>query len=173
MFVRKNPAGRSLVASMLLVACLAGPAAAQSVFRQPVRQPVRNPAPSLSPDRARAPVSHRPFEMVDPATGRSVGPSAELTRPNGARVEAADYYAALNQFDRHVNARGYSLRGHETTIPLGRVPMDMGRLNDRAREMQGAPRAAAATQLPDANEPVFGTILGAASGRRHAVARLR
>ncbi len=57
----------------------------------------------------RAPIKFTPFDMVDPNTGKPVRPD-DWIEVNGVRVKAGEFYRRLNEMERWLNERGYSLR---------------------------------------------------------------
>ena len=57
----------------------------------------------------RAPLPFKPFEILDPATGRQIAPTTVLTLPNGEKITAEQYYTELNKLEKGFNDLGYSL----------------------------------------------------------------
>ncbi len=57
----------------------------------------------------RSPIKFTPFDMVDPNTGKPVSPD-DWIEVNGVRVKAGEFYRRLNEMERWLNERGYSLR---------------------------------------------------------------
>lgn len=57
----------------------------------------------------RNPVAFTPFEMLDPNTGKPISADT-IIEVNGVKMRAGDYYRQLNEMERWLNERGYSLR---------------------------------------------------------------
>lgn len=57
----------------------------------------------------REPVVFTPFEMLDPNTGKPISADT-IIEVNGVKMRAGDYYRQLNEMERWLNERGYSLR---------------------------------------------------------------
>lgn len=109
---------RSIGASAATLLLLTAPAIAQNE-KQP--DPVKIVVESQDPVkidygwelRPRTPVQFTPFEMVDPNTGRPVRPD-DMISIGSLRMRAGDYYRQLNEMERWLNERGYSLRTDST-----------------------------------------------------------
>lgn len=63
----------------------------------------------------REPIAFTPFEMVDPNTGKPISPDM-IIEVNGTKMRAGDFYRQLNEMERWLNERGYSLRT-DTVFP--------------------------------------------------------
>ncbi len=68
------------------------------------------PAADFTSIPRRPPIPFVPFAMIDPSTGRAVLPGSNIRLANGKIVNAGSYYAALNQYEKILNASGYTLR---------------------------------------------------------------
>lgn len=71
----------------------------------------------------REPIEFKPFEMIEPGTGKPVAADAELTLPDSQKVRAGDYYSMLNRTERELCALGHTLRGPEKTIVLQKTTL--------------------------------------------------
>src|SRR4030095_7540163 len=49
--------------------------------------------------RKQAPLSYKPFPIVEPGTGQPIPPDTILTLPDGKKVKAEEYYAELNKIE--------------------------------------------------------------------------
>lgn len=58
------------------------------------------------------PIAFIPFEIKD-GTGKLVSPTDMITLSNGKTVVAGDYYKQVNEIEKDLNAKGYSLRNKE------------------------------------------------------------
>lgn len=99
-----------------------GPALAQGP-RPVIKKPTVKGklSPNQIRENRRPAISFKPFDMVDPTTGKPVAGSAVITLPhNGKKVTAQQYYAQLNQIEQWLNQRGYSLR--QRTPSNNRIP---------------------------------------------------
>ncbi|MBP9097461.1 MAG: hypothetical protein KBF74_01495 [Ferruginibacter sp.] len=58
------------------------------------------------------PIAFAPFEIKD-GTGKLVSPTDMITLSNGKTVVAGDYYKQVNEIEKDMNAKGYSLRNKD------------------------------------------------------------
>jgi hypothetical protein len=68
-------------------------------------------SPNQIRENRRPAIPFKPFDMVDPQTGKPVAGNTVITLPhNGKKVNAQQYYTQLNQLEQWLTQRGYSLR---------------------------------------------------------------
>jgi len=86
-------------------------------FAQRPRPVIKRPtvkgklSPNQIRENRRPAIPFKPFDMVDPKTGKPVAGNTVITLPNnGKKVTAQQYYAQLNQVEQWLTQRGYSLR---------------------------------------------------------------
>ncbi|MFL6277756.1 MAG: hypothetical protein ACJ74G_21420 [Blastocatellia bacterium] len=96
------------------------------------------------------PIAFKPFEMLDPQTGRPISPDAMLTLPDGKRITAREYYSQVNRLEQGFNQLGYTLRqtanvrteklvtptGTIDVVRLQQVPLDESRLQVQSQQIK-------------------------------------
>jgi hypothetical protein len=85
-----------------------------------------------------------PIPMIDPNTGREVGPDFPIKLPNGKVQAAGPYYQDLNRFEQFLNQHGYSLRQGEDSEKVKLAELDNNPALLR-RQMERTPRP---TRMP-------------------------
>jgi len=99
----------------------------------------------------REPIDFKPFEMIEPGTGKPVAADAELTLPDNQKVRAGDYYAMLNRTEQDFCALGYTLRGPEKAIVLQKSTLP----TDLLQEQQAEHEAELLKVTPEAQAAAF------------------
>lgn len=74
-----------------------------------------------------------PFEMKD-GSGKSVAPTEMIKLSNGKTVVAGEYYKQLNDFERALNAKGYSLR-KKNDVLRSEISLDKKLYDARLKKM--------------------------------------
>src|SRR5438552_5118192 len=93
--------------------------------------------PNATRINKRQPILFKPLEMVDPATGKSVSPDYPIKLPSGKQITAGEYYAKVNEIERHLNEQGYSLRD-KNTVFVQEVAIDEGLLSKQKKTAEAA-----------------------------------
>ena len=88
--------------------------------------------PNLIRVNRREPIPFVPFEMQDPATRRVIAPNTMLTLPDGKRVQADEYFAALNRIEKGLNDLGYSLRNMPDRLVLQETIVNTSELRQQS-----------------------------------------
>ncbi|MCU1331902.1 MAG: hypothetical protein JWM08_894, partial [Candidatus Angelobacter sp.] len=111
-------------------------AAADTIRKPTVRGTLNR---SMVETLSRQPIAFKPFEMVDPATRKSIPPTAILALPNGKKPTAKQYYDELNTFEKWLSEHGYSLRTSKPGTPVVLHQIKINR-NALQRQVQLAPK---------------------------------
>lgn len=129
----------TLAVGFILTALIPPPALAQ--VRAPQVGPNRQPPirVQIDPNKVkvnkRAPIPFVKIEMKDHRTGKPIAPDTIVTLRNGKRVTAKQYFDAINEFEKGLNAIGYSLRNHRTGETIQEMAVDQTRLKAQARRL--------------------------------------
>jgi hypothetical protein len=86
-------------------------------------------------DIKRTPIPHQPFQLMDPKTRRIVGPSDNITLPDGRVVPAGAYYKDLNALEAWLNGAGHTLKNKEALPVLRRTAINATLLNSQAKHI--------------------------------------
>jgi hypothetical protein len=85
----------------------------------------------------RAPIEgtpYKPSDFTDPNTGKPATATTVLTLPTGRKVRADKYVAAINRFEKSMNAWGWSLRGTERKVTLERLDFTKAKREQEAKK---------------------------------------
>lgn len=115
-----HPSSKKLInlvfTSLIVIAFAAAPATlrAQNPEADIKSDPVEGKLePALIHVNKRPPIPFKPFDTVDPSTGKRVSPDTIVTF-NGKKVSAGELKSQLDQLERRLNQIGHTLRGSRT-----------------------------------------------------------
>jgi len=91
-------------------------------------------------------IPYRPFEVVDPKTGKPVSRDTMLApMPNGQRLTAGQYWDEMNKLEQRLNATGYSLRpgagekpGTPRRFQLQQIPTPVATLQRQSQTLSSS-----------------------------------
>jgi hypothetical protein len=98
-------------------------------------------------------IPFKPFEMLDPVTGKKVSPDTLITigKDKSGRVKratAGQYYEQLNRLERQLNELGYSLRGPDKVVKLQESVINRTKLDQQRQKIKAAHHLLSNTSPP-------------------------
>lgn len=132
---------------LVLVAVVATPTFAQNPQAQVVSAPVEA---QVRPDQIRVnrrpAIPFKPFEVLDPSTGKPISRDTMLPElPNGKKLTAGQYYDEVNNLERQFNALGHTLKSANgvkpaliTKFELQTTPVPLSTLQRQAQTLRAA-----------------------------------
>ena len=109
------------------------PGVATIARAMPAVQPLH--ANAVLEDIKRTPIPHQAFQLIDPKTRRIVGPSDNITLPDGRVVPAGAYYKELNALESWLNGAGHTLKNKEALPVLRRTAINATLLSSQSKQI--------------------------------------
>jgi hypothetical protein len=87
----------------------------------------------------RTAIAHKPFEMIDPKTGKKMDANQMISLPNGKKVKATEHLAELNKLEKKFNEIGYSFRDAKNgKVVISQTVVNENELQQQAKSLTGA-----------------------------------
>src|SRR6266853_502207 len=87
-------------------------------------------------------IPFKPFDVIDPKTGKPTSRDTMLSLPNGKKLTAGQYWDEINKLERQLNAEGHTLRsstrgrqGTPEKVELQRTPTPVSLLQRQAQTL--------------------------------------
>jgi hypothetical protein len=123
---------------LLLVQALPQSAGSRQVARPTVNTQTKAVKidPSIYRVNARPPIAFKPLDMIEPRTGKPVGPNELIKLENGKTLTAAKYYEQMNKLEAEFNKMGHSFRDTEKKVNLNETIVDRAKINQQIRNVR-------------------------------------
>jgi len=105
-------------------------------------------------------IAHVPYQLMDPKTRKIVGPSDNITLPDGRVVPAGAYYSQLNALEAWLNGVGQSLKNKQPMPVVRRTIINATLLNSQSKAVGGFHRVLPKIDLQRFKPTAAGTPVG-------------